>query len=51
MQAKETTSNKKVALVTGANQGMGFEIAKALAENGFTVYAAAQSAKWSGCSS
>lgn len=42
MQAKETTGNKKVALVTGANQGMGFEIAKALAENGFTVYVAAR---------
>ncbi|MCE7053473.1 SDR family NAD(P)-dependent oxidoreductase [Algoriphagus sp. AGSA1] len=42
MQAKETTSNKKVALVTGANQGMGFEIAKTLAENGYTVYVAAR---------
>lgn len=42
MQAKETTSNKKVALVTGANQGMGFEIAKALAEKGYAVYVAAR---------
>jgi len=38
----ETSSKKKVALVTGANQGMGFEIAKALAENGYTVYVAAR---------
>ncbi|MCE6991152.1 SDR family NAD(P)-dependent oxidoreductase [Dyadobacter sp. CY323] len=28
----------KVALVTGANQGVGFQIAKALAENGYIVY-------------
>lgn len=42
MQAKETTSTRNVALVTGANQGMGFEIAKALAENGYTVYVAAR---------
>ena len=42
MQAKETTNNTKVALVTGANQGLGFEIAKALAEHGYTVYVAAR---------
>ena len=42
MKAKETTCTKKVALVTGANQGMGFEIAKALAENDYTVYVAAR---------
>lgn len=31
-------NENKVALVTGANQGVGFQIAKALAENGYTVY-------------
>lgn len=36
---KESTANKqRVALVTGANQGVGFQIAKALAENGYKVY-------------
>lgn len=36
---KESSANKQpVALVTGANQGVGFQIAKALAENGYTVY-------------
>ncbi|MDT0691455.1 SDR family NAD(P)-dependent oxidoreductase [Salegentibacter sp. F188] len=45
MQAKETTSTSKVALVTGANQGMGFEIAKALAEHGYIVYVAARNIK------
>ncbi len=30
-------SNKKVALVTGANQGIGLQIAKDLVANGFTV--------------
>ncbi|MDR0262435.1 MAG: SDR family NAD(P)-dependent oxidoreductase [Sphingobacterium sp.] len=34
MQTNET----KVALVTGANTGVGFQIAKALAENGYDVY-------------
>ena len=28
----------KVALVTGANQGVGFQIAKALAQNGYIVF-------------
>lgn len=32
-------NENKVALVSGANTGVGFQIAKALAENGYTVYA------------
>lgn len=36
------TETKKVALVTGANTGVGFQIAKALAENGYTVYVGAR---------
>ena len=28
----------RIALVTGANQGVGYQVAKALAENGATVY-------------
>lgn len=35
-------SNYKTALVTGASAGFGFEIAKALAESGFKVIAAAR---------
>jgi len=31
-------NEKKVALVSGANTGVGFQIAKALAENGYMVY-------------
>ena len=31
-------SQKRTALVSGANTGVGFQIAKALAENGYTVY-------------
>ncbi|WP_291884888.1 SDR family NAD(P)-dependent oxidoreductase [Chryseobacterium sp.] len=34
-----TNNENKVALVSGANTGIGFQIAKALAENGYTVYA------------
>lgn len=34
----ESSANKPIALVTGANQGVGFQIAKALAENGYLVY-------------
>lgn len=34
---------KKVALVTGANTGVGFQVAKALAEAGYTVYVGARS--------
>lgn len=32
------TEENKVALVSGANTGVGFQIAKALAENGYVVY-------------
>jgi len=32
------TGKNKIALVTGANTGVGFQIAKALAENNYTVY-------------
>lgn len=32
------TNSNKVAVVTGANTGVGFQIAKALADNGYTVY-------------
>lgn len=32
-------NENKVALVSGANTGVGFQIAKALVENGYTVYA------------
>lgn len=33
------TNENKVALVSGANTGVGFQIAKALVENGYIVYA------------
>lgn len=36
------TNSKKVALVTGANTGVGFQVAKALAENGYFVYIGAR---------
>lgn len=32
------TNERKIALVSGANTGVGFQIAKALAHNGYTVY-------------
>jgi len=32
------TNEQKVALVSGANTGVGFQIAKALADNGHKVY-------------
>ena len=36
---KESSANKQlIALITGANQGVGFQIAKALANNGYIVY-------------
>ncbi|MBC3539821.1 SDR family NAD(P)-dependent oxidoreductase [Rufibacter sediminis] len=37
-QIKSSTNNPLVALVTGANQGVGYQIAKTLAENGYIVY-------------
>jgi NAD(P)-dependent dehydrogenase (short-subunit alcohol dehydrogenase family) len=37
-----TTRNRKVALVTGANKGIGKAIAKGLAQNGFTVFLGAR---------
>lgn len=37
-QIESSTKNQLIALVTGANQGVGFQIAKALAENGYIVY-------------
>lgn len=49
MQTNETgtpgskaSTNNKVALVSGANQGVGFQIAQALADKGYTVYAGAR---------
>ena len=36
------TDKKKVALVTGANTGVGFQVAKALATEGYTVYVGAR---------
>ena len=32
------TETKKVALVTGANTGVGYQIVKSLADEGYTVY-------------
>lgn len=37
-QIESSTNYQSVALVTGANQGVGFQIAKALAANGYKVY-------------
>lgn len=37
-QNESQTENRPVALVTGANQGVGFQIAKSLADNGYIVY-------------
>lgn len=37
-QIESSINNQPVALVTGANQGVGFQIAKALADNGYIVY-------------
>ncbi|MGV3704723.1 MAG: SDR family NAD(P)-dependent oxidoreductase [Arcticibacter sp.] len=38
MENQTASANKSIALVTGANQGVGNEIAKALAANGYIVY-------------
>lgn len=37
-QNGSSVNNQLVALVTGANQGVGYQIAKALAANGYSVY-------------
>ncbi|GAA4308123.1 SDR family oxidoreductase [Mucilaginibacter gynuensis] len=37
-QIESSTNNQLIALVTGANQGVGFQIAKELAANGYIVY-------------
>jgi len=37
-QIKSLKDNQLIALVTGANQGVGFQIAKALTANGYCVY-------------
>ncbi|RYY59170.1 MAG: SDR family NAD(P)-dependent oxidoreductase [Chitinophagaceae bacterium] len=38
-------NNEKVALVTGANQGVGFQIAKALSDNGYIVFVGSRNPK------
>lgn len=42
-QTESSSNNQPVALVTGANQGVGFQIAKALADNGYSVYVGSRS--------
>jgi NAD(P)-dependent dehydrogenase (short-subunit alcohol dehydrogenase family) len=42
-QAEETPmDNKRIALVTGANQGVGLQVAKELVANGLTVFVGAR---------
>ncbi|MEH6682002.1 MAG: SDR family NAD(P)-dependent oxidoreductase [Sediminicola sp.] len=43
--ASKTISENKIALVTGANKGVGFQIAKALSDNGYIVYIASRNLK------
>jgi short-subunit dehydrogenase len=42
---QESSSNQLIALVTGANQGVGNQIAKALAANGYIVYLGSRNLK------
>ncbi|MDO1450575.1 SDR family NAD(P)-dependent oxidoreductase [Rhodocytophaga aerolata] len=44
-QIGSSANNQLVALVTGANQGVGFQIAKALAANGYSVYVGSRNLK------
>jgi len=41
----KTENNKRVALVTGANQGVGLQVAKELVANGFTVFVGSRNFK------
>jgi NAD(P)-dependent dehydrogenase (short-subunit alcohol dehydrogenase family) len=41
-QIESSGNSQPVALVTGANQGVGFQIAKALVDNGYAVYVASR---------
>ncbi|QHT67386.1 SDR family NAD(P)-dependent oxidoreductase [Rhodocytophaga rosea] len=44
-QIGSSANNQLVALVTGANQGVGFQIAKALAAHGYSVYVGSRNLK------
>ena len=37
-----TTEHEKIALITGANKGIGFETARQLGKQGFTVFMGAR---------
>jgi NAD(P)-dependent dehydrogenase (short-subunit alcohol dehydrogenase family) len=41
--------SKRIALVTGANQGVGLRVAKELVANGVTVLVGSQLRAWRGC--